>query len=159
MSHNYGTSHWKELLWSNFCKSLATNLWKILIGSPSLGNLRNVGNNLIKCQTFFFGWQKTVKNYATQASLEDLQEVKDSLQKLVIKDGKYGEDPVHEATKIGAVKFMEFLMKGYGQTALHWACRNGNTETAKLIIQSSKDFRIDLKANDNRGDTARIDAS
>ena len=127
--------------------------WEPIPGKPA-----KCWEQFDKVSNIFFAWQKTVKNYATQASLEDLQEVKDSLKKLLIKDGKYGEDPVHEAAKNGDVKLMEFLMKGYGQTAMHWACRNGNTETVQLIIQSSKDFGIDLNAKDNSGDTAWIEA-
>ena len=34
------------------------------------------------------------------------------------------------------------------------ACRNGQTETAQLLIQSSKEFGIDLNAKDNNGRTA-----
>ena len=34
------------------------------------------------------------------------------------------------------------------------ACSNGQTETAQLIIQSSKEFSIDLNAKDDEGDTA-----
>ena len=34
------------------------------------------------------------------------------------------------------------------------ACRNGQTETAQLLIQSSKEFGIDLNAKDNDGSTA-----
>ena len=41
-----------------------------------------------------------------------------------------------------------------GSTAWHLACRNGQTETAQLLIQSSKEFGIDLNAKDNNGSTA-----
>ena len=34
------------------------------------------------------------------------------------------------------------------------ACYNGQTETAQLIIQNSKDFVIDLNAKNDDGDTA-----
>ena len=47
-----------------------------------------------------------MKNYATQASLEDLQEVKDSVQNLLRENGKCCPFPVHEAAMIGAVKLM-----------------------------------------------------
>merc|ERR1712062_934937 len=41
-----------------------------------------------------------------------------------------------------------------GETALHWACCNGQTETVQLIIKNSKDFVIDLNAKNDDGDTA-----
>merc|ERR1711860_258754 len=42
-----------------------------------------------------------------------------------------------------------------GWTVLHEACREGQTETAQLLIKSSKDFGIDLNAKDNiAGSTA-----
>merc|ERR1712062_138510 len=41
-----------------------------------------------------------------------------------------------------------------GNTALHVACRDGQTETAQLIIQNSKEFGIDLNAKNNHGWTA-----
>merc|ERR1712062_324962 len=41
-----------------------------------------------------------------------------------------------------------------GETALHWACINGKTETAQLIIQNSKIFDIDPNATDDEGATA-----
>ena len=41
-----------------------------------------------------------------------------------------------------------------GRTAWHRACQNGKTITAQLIIQSSKDFGIDLNAKDDNGWTA-----
>ena len=34
------------------------------------------------------------------------------------------------------------------------ACSHGQTETAQLLIQSSKEFGIDLNAKDNNGSTA-----
>ena len=39
-------------------------------------------------------------------------------------------------------------------TAWHFACIYGKTETAQLILQSSKDFGIDLNAKDDEGMTA-----
>merc|ERR1711953_1387331 len=43
---------------------------------------------------------------------------------------------------------------GSGSTAWHLACHNGHTETAKLIIQNSKEFGIDLNAENSYGSTA-----
>merc|ERR1712062_351475 len=42
----------------------------------------------------------------------------------------------------------------YGWTAWYWACYNGQTETAHLLIQFSKKFGIDLNAKYNYGRTA-----
>ena len=59
--------------------------------------------------TIFPGWQKAVKTYGVQATIEDLKEVKDSLEKLATVYGKCCEYPVHRAAKNGAVKLMEFI--------------------------------------------------
>ena len=46
-----------------------------------------------------------------------------------------------------------------GRTAWHLACYNGQTETAQLIMQNSKEFGIDLNAKSNNGYTAWHEAS
>ena len=111
-----------------------------------------------KVSNIFPGWKKAAKKYGVQASIEDLEEVKDSLKKLARINGKCCAYPVHEAAKNGDVKLMEFIIRtsydmntedGGGRTAFHKACCYGQTETAQLIIQSSKDFGIDLNANRN----------
>ena len=116
-----------------------------------------------KLSTIVAGWKEAAKIFVAQASLEELQEVQDSLSRLARGTGKCCYNPVHEAAKIGAVKLMEFVLRtsydlnaknDSGRTAWHFACRNGETETAKLIIQSSKDFGIDLNAKDYYGWTA-----
>merc|ERR1712029_1124764 len=45
-------------------------------------------------------------------------------------------------------------MGNIGFTAWHLPCINGQTETAQLIIQNSKEFGIDLNTKNNRGETA-----
>merc|ERR1711860_102095 len=40
-----------------------------------------------------------------------------------------------------------------GRTAWHWACEYGQTETAQLLIKSSRGFGIDLNAKNNYGRT------
>jgi len=117
-----------------------------------------------KVSTFIAGWKKAVKNFVFQASLEDLQEVKRSLEKLGRGTGKCCEYPIHEAVNIGAVKLMEFLFRtsydmntkntGWKDTALHLACEYGRTEIAQLILQYSKDLGIDLNAKNCIGRTA-----
>ena len=42
----------------------------------------------------------------------------------------------------------------YGKTAFHFACMIGNTEEAKMIIQKSEEFEIQLNAKDANGRTA-----
>ena len=118
----------------------------------------------IKVSFIVDGWKKAAKEYGFQASLEDLQEVKDSLQNLLNRENaKCCEYPVHEAAKIGAVKLMEFILRtsfdmngkdDFRRTAWHEACGNGKTEAAQLIIQNSKDSGIDLNAKDHSGGTA-----
>ena len=117
----------------------------------------------VKVSSIVAEWKKAAKEYGFQASLEDLQKVKGSLQNLLRENGKCCQYPVHEAAKIGATKLMEFILRTsfdmntkdyYGRTAWHEACSNGQTETAQLIIQSSKEFGIDLNAKDDYGWTA-----
>jgi len=117
----------------------------------------------VKVSAIVAGWNEAAKMFVAQASLEELQEVKDSLLRLARGTGKCCPYPVHEAARIGAVKLMEFILRtsfdmntkdNIGRTALHEACRYGQTETAQLIIQSSKEFGIDLNAKDNIGRTA-----
>merc|ERR1712004_506667 len=117
-----------------------------------------------KVSTIVAGWNEAAKMFVAQASLKELQEVKDSLLRLARGNGKCCPYPVHEAAEIGAVKLMEFILrtsfdmntKGYigGWTAWHLACYNDQTETAQLLINSSKDFGIDLNAKDEDGITA-----
>ena len=117
------------------------------------------------------GWYMAVQKDGAQASMEDLQEVKDSvvkIEKLEIEDNQCQVIflPVHGAARIGAVKFMNLILTtSYDmnttdrrkQTALHLACQNGKIEIVQLLIASSKDFSIDLNAfnaRDNHGRTA-----
>jgi len=112
-----------------------------------------------KVSTIIPGWQNAAKKYGVQASIEHLEEVKDSLEKLVTVNGKCCSDPVHEAARNGDVKLIEFILRtsykdGDGWTALHWTCYYGRTETVKLIIQNSKEFGIDLNAKSSSESTA-----
>jgi len=116
-----------------------------------------------KVSTIVAGWKKAAKEYGFQASLEELQEIKGSLQDLLVASGKCCEYPVHEAAIIGAVKLMEFILRteydlnaedDSGMTVWHCACRYGQTETAQLLIKSPNEFGIDLNAKDDYGSTA-----
>ena len=106
------------------------------------------------------GWHNAVEKYGAQASIDDLQEIKDSLQKLVRDNGQCREFPVHQAAGNGDVKLMDLILKTsydwnargcLGWTALHEACVYGKTEIVQLLITSSKDFNIDLNARDDNG--------
>lgn len=109
------------------------------------------------------GWKNAAQKYGVQASMDDIEKVKDSLKNLAEGKGKCVRYPVHEAARNGYVKLMEFILKtsfdmntkdGRGWTAWHWACENGQTETAQLIIQNSEEFDIDLNAKSSNGSTA-----
>ena len=95
------------------------------------------------------GWKNAAQKYGVQARMEDLGKVIDSLKKLARGKGKCVQYPVHEVARNGDVKLMEFILKTSfdmnskdedGFTAWHWACIYGQTETAQLIIQNSKEF-------------------
>ena len=99
-----------------------------------------------KVLTIIPGWKKAAQKYGLQASMEDLEKVKDSLKKLARGKGKCSPRPVHEGARNGDVKLVEFILrtsfdmnsKDRGRTAWHWACKNGRTDTAQLIIKNSK---------------------
>ena len=118
------------------------------------------------------GWTEAARKYEIKANIEDLREIKDSLQTLLHENGKRCKTdyPVHEAARNGDLKLMEFLLCtsydmnsfDYGprdwneRTAFHYACENGKTEVARLIIQSAKEHGIDLNDTDGYGRTAFI---
>jgi len=116
-----------------------------------------------KLSTIIPGWKIAAQKYGVQASMDDIEKVKDSLKKLARGKGKCVQYPVHEAAINGDVKLMEFILKTsfdmnakdrWGNTALHLACWNGQTETAQLIIHYLKKLDIDLNAKNDCGDTA-----
>ena len=120
-----------------------------------------------KISTIIPGWKKAAHKYGVQASIKDLEEVKDSLIKLASGKGECRFHPVVEAAKNGDVKLIEFALRTsydmnakdvIGNTALHQACCYGRTETAQLIIQNSKEFGIDLNAKNKYGFTALHEA-
>merc|ERR1712062_189949 len=118
-----------------------------------------------KLSTIIPEWKNAAQKYGVQASMDDIEKVKDSLKKLARGKGKCVQNPVHQVAENGDVKLMEFILKtsfdlntkddaGCGNTAWHYACFYGQTETAKLIIKNSKEFDIDLNAKDDYGSTA-----
>merc|ERR1712062_297035 len=116
-----------------------------------------------KLSTIIPEWKNAAQKYGVQASMDDIEKVKDSLKKLARGKDKCVQYPVHEVAENGDVKLMEFILKTsfdmnakdrWGWTALHLACLYGRIETAQLIIQNSKNFVIDLNAKDDFGRTA-----
>ena len=53
-----------------------------------------------KVFTIVAGWKEAAKMFVAQASLEELQEVKDSLLRLAIGNGKCCKYPVHKAAEM-----------------------------------------------------------
>ena len=106
------------------------------------------------------GWKKATNIFAKTASIEDLKEVKESIEYLV--QDKCCEYLVHYAAEIGALKLMQLflhtecdfnqVMPGFG-TPLHFACMHDNMEMVKLMILSSRKFGIDLNARTTTGST------
>ena len=125
---------------------------------------REVEHTKKKVSTIIAEWKSAVEKYVFQASLEDLQKVKDSLLGLLVrKTGKCCYYPVHIAAKNGAVKLMELILRtsfdmntkvNNGRTTWHFACISDKTEIAQLIVQYSKDFGIDLNTKSYYGRTA-----
>merc|ERR1712062_378931 len=116
-----------------------------------------------KLSTIIPEWKNAAQKYGVQASMDDIEKVKDSLKKLARGNGKCISDPVHQVARNGDVKLMEFILKTsfdmnakdrWGWTALHYACAYGQTEIAQLIVKNSKEFDIDLNAKSNGGSTA-----
>ena len=78
------------------------------------------------------GWAEAAQKYGAKASIKDLREMKVVLQGLLIKHGH--------------------LKKEW--TAFHLACHFDEPKLARLIMESSKKFGIDLNAKHNYGKTA-----
>ena len=145
------------------------SLEKIILRNKFVKFTQDFGDKIVgnrypkKVSAFIPGWDKAGEKYGAQASIDDLQEIKDSLQKLVRDNGECREYPVHQAARSGDVKLMDLILKTsydlnargcLGWTALHEACVYGKTEIVQLLITSSKDFNIDLNARDDEGMTA-----
>ena len=119
-----------------------------------------------KVSTIIPGWKKAVKKYAIKASIDDLQEVKNSLRRLLLRmSGRVYclGHPVHQAVRINAVKLMKIIFNtsfdmnvrtGNGQPLLHWACIFGQTEMVRMLISSSKEKGFDLNARNSYSETA-----
>merc|ERR1712004_241443 len=58
---------------------------------------RDVGYTNKKVSTIFHGWKNAAQKYGVQASMDDIEKVKDSLKKLARRNGKCCVYPVHQA--------------------------------------------------------------
>ena len=110
-------------------------------------------------------WNKAVKKYVRKASIEDLLELKDSLEQLLDEDGTCHDCLVRRAVESEDLKFQEFFLfwtsydmiseDNTGMKAFHWACNLGKIETVKMILEFSQENEgIDLNARDDTGWTA-----
>merc|ERR1712095_160644 len=72
---------------------------------------REVGPTNKKLSTILPGWKNAAQKYGVQASMDDIEKVKDSLKKLARGKGKCRSDPVLEAAQNGYVKLVEFILK------------------------------------------------
>ena len=110
--------------------------------------------------TIIPSWNKAANIHGAKSSIEDLQEIKDSLGKLLVENGKCCIYPVHQAAENGNVKLMEFFLStsydmnsqdSCERTVFHLAC--ANEATAQLLIELSTILGIDLNAIDIYGRT------
>ena len=110
----------------------------------------------VSVKDFMSGWNKAVKNFVKTASLEDLKEVKESMERFL--GDKSFPYPVHFAVKHGALKLMQlFFLTEYDfndNVVLHYACVVDQTELVKSMILSSRELGIDLNKKNENGYTA-----
>ena len=127
---------------------------------PLAAKLKSPRRGNEKVCTLIPGWAEAARKYGAKASMKDLREIKVSLQELLTEDGFCCEDPVHETAWNGHLELMKFLIcTSYdmnsgastecNETAFHTACQSGKTEMARLMIESSKEFDIDLDARND----------
>ena len=109
-----------------------------------------------KYKDFIPEWDKAVKKYGKTASIEDLDEVKESLKKFWYWLDL--ENLLCYAAEEGHVKLMELLLytdftENDGNWAFVTACENGHTEIVNLMMNASKEHGIDLNASDDLAGT------
>ena len=143
-------------LWNESLEKMA--LVKFL---QEFGDIKDYPGDTI-VSTIIPEWKKAVKMYGTKLSIEDLQEIKDSLGELLDETGKWKScflEPAHQAARIGALKFLKLLLSisfdmnshdCIDRTVLAVACDHGQIECVKLLIDATND----LNARDMHGGTA-----
>ena len=183
ITSNYGLLHLSEQIFGylnhetlEVCRKVSRH-WDELLERPShVKYLEEFGDEKIEVEVvplycssaalievpvkdFMPGWNKAVKNFVKTASLEDLKEVKESMERY-LKDWKDKNlpYPVHYAVKHGALKLMQlFFLTEYdfsNNFVLHYACVVDQTELVKLMILSSRELGIDLNKKNENGYTA-----
>ena len=148
------------------CKSWNTTLKKMsdvkFLQEFGDFDCEHYGNQWGKVSTIIPGWKMAVKKYAAKATIDDLEEVKNSLRpQLRRTPGRVYCHPVRTAVIIGAVKLMEIIFNTsfdmnallygygcgvYGSLPFHLACSYGQTEIVRMMISCSKEKSIDLNA-------------
>ena len=125
----------------------------------------------VKLSSIIPAWKEVSKTYGVQASIEDLKEIKHSLQQLTTTNGNFCNDFIRKAAEAGALKLMEFLLctsssPSINEFGIHWdsfgiwdgvlrgACFEGQIEMVRLLIESSRKYGLDLNADDGDGYTA-----
>ena len=141
-------------LWNESLEKMA--LVKFL---QEFGDIKNYPGDTI-VSTIIPEWKKAVKKYGAKSSIEDLQQIKDSLGEILDETDKWiFMEPAHKAAEIGALKLLEFFLSipydmnshDYIQsTVFSVACENGQIECVKLLIDATSD----LNARDMHGGTA-----
>ena len=105
-----------------------------------------------KVHAIISGWKNGVQKYEKTASIENLRELKDSLQPSLVLDGKFCKHPIRNA--VNNVELLKFLFgTSYRVEAFHLACEFGNVEAAKWILGCLKEncAGFDLNATYNLG--------
>ena len=99
-------------------------------------------------------WKNGVQKYERTASIENLRELKDSLEQSMEVNGKFCNHPIKNA--VSNFKLLKFLFStSYSVEAFHLACESDNVEAVKWILANLKEHSgFDLNARDDSRRTA-----
>ena len=148
-------------------ENILSNAW--LERLASIQYMVEFGDQMVEgkaVKDFIPGWYKGVKKFGNMASLKDLNEVICSMKELLKFFGEdYDHHPVYLIVRIGHVKLMELLFhtdfdmnQSEYYNPFFAACSYDHTEVVNLMINSSKDFGIDLNARNFDGWTGFMQA-